>query len=135
MNSDSFKKVKFWERQLIINKQVQAGMLGYSVFLVFAVLIGQYLLQTFVLNDDRIGGNSLNSQHVLVYFIIFVFFVLVALYGMYLTNQIAGPIHRLKSHLEDLKAGKDAGELTFRKGDYFREILESYNSVVRVSKK
>lgn len=130
MESDSFKKVKFYQRQLIINKQVQTGIIGYSVFLVFAVLIGQYLLQSFVFNESMEGG-GITGLHLFVYFTIFVFFILVILFGMYLTNQIAGPIHRLKVHLDDIKAGKDVVELTFRKGDYFQEVLEPYNSVVK----
>jgi hypothetical protein len=47
------------------------------------------------------------------------------------TNRFAGPIFRLKRHLQELAEGKSVAPLSFREGDYWMEIAESFNGVLR----
>jgi len=51
-------------------------------------------------------------------------------FGFVLTNRIAGPIYRLKQHLEDVAAGKTYEDIGFRKMDYFSELIEPYNKIL-----
>ena len=50
------------------------------------------------------------------------------LWGLLLSNKIAGPIYRLNKYFKDASEsiGKNQ-ELSFRDGDYFNELTESIN--------
>jgi nitrogen fixation/metabolism regulation signal transduction histidine kinase len=49
-------------------------------------------------------------------------------WGIYFSHKIAGPLYRLKKHLNETAAGKAAQPLKFRTGDYFQEIADAYNA-------
>jgi hypothetical protein len=136
MTTESPKKVKFFDRQMIINKQVQAGILGYSAFLISAVLLIQYALNAFVLGEGMEGANvEWSVQNFLVIGLMLVLLVSTIFYGFYLTNRIAGPIHRLQTHMEAMNEGKEVPDLTFRKKDFFQDILIPYNLLIKKLKK
>ena len=46
------------------------------------------------------------------------------------TNRFAGPVFRLKRHLQALAEGQSVAPLSFREGDYWMEIAESFNGVL-----
>lgn len=127
MSKDSFSKVKFYERQLVINKDVQWAFICYSVILSLAVLSGYHLIQTF-------SQENPDSPSSLIYIFVFIFFTATICYGLYFTNRIAGPLYRLKVQMENLIAGKDVGELEFRKNDYFKELADLFNQIVKKTK-
>jgi nitrogen fixation/metabolism regulation signal transduction histidine kinase len=52
-------------------------------------------------------------------------------YGLWLTNRIAGPLVRLKTHMDKVAEGKVDTELHFRKNDYSSELTESFNDLVK----
>lgn len=127
MSKDSFSKVKFYERQLVINKDVQWAIISYSVILSLAVLSGYHMIQTF-------SQENPDSPSSLIYIFVFIFFTAIICYGLYFTNRIAGPLYRLKVQMENLIAGKDVGELEFRKNDYFKELAALFNQIVKKTK-
>lgn len=43
------------------------------------------------------------------------------------SNQIAGPIYRLRREMDRLSDGEDVGELRFRDNDEWPELAESFN--------
>lgn len=47
-------------------------------------------------------------------FILFIFF----------THKIAGPMYKLKTHLENIRNGGAITPLTFRDGDHFQDVAE-----------
>jgi sensor histidine kinase YesM len=47
--------------------------------------------------------------------------------GVLLSHRVAGPLHRLNTHMREVAAGKHARHVRFRKGDYFLELAEAYN--------
>ena len=42
--------------------------------------------------------------------------------SLFFSNKMAGPLYRLKTYLEDMKAGKELGRITFRKKDYIKDL-------------
>lgn len=46
----------------------------------------------------------------------------VFLYGLILSNHVAGPIFHLKNYLQKYLSGEKTGQLRFRKNDYFQDI-------------
>lgn len=52
-------------------------------------------------------------------------------YGLYLSNRVAGPIHRLKKHLEEYQSSNQFSDFQFRKNDFFPELAQSVNESIR----
>ena len=52
------------------------------------------------------------------------------LISLFVSHRIAGPLYKLKMYMDKSSDGKLAGNLTFRKGDYFQDIADSYNALV-----
>lgn len=57
------------------------------------------------------------------------------LYGMYLSNRIAGPIYQLKKHLSDYQNGKEYSDIQFREKDFFPELAQSVNQSIHHAEK
>jgi len=49
---------------------------------------------------------------------------------IFFSHKIAGPLYKLVQYLRAVKAGSSKGKLTFRKGDYFQELAEEYNTTI-----
>lgn len=43
---------------------------------------------------------------------------------IFFTHKIAGPLYKLKSHLQQIREGEIIRPLTFRSGDYFHDVAE-----------
>ena len=50
--------------------------------------------------------------------------------GLVLSHRVAGPIHRIRTHLRQIAEGKPLSPVTFRKGDFFPEVAEAFNQQV-----
>lgn len=50
--------------------------------------------------------------------------------ALILSHKVAGPIHRLKEHLKDVITQQTLRPVKFRKGDFFIELEESFNTFV-----
>ena len=64
--------------------------------------------------------------------------VFTTMFTLYISQKLAGPICRLKSYFDNLaKTGKLSNrDISFRKGDFFRELPEKINaSLKKISKK
>jgi hypothetical protein len=57
--------------------------------------------------------------------------VLILTYGLYLSNRIAGPIHRLRNHLAARLRGETPQPLAFRDSDYFQDLADPLNSCLQ----
>jgi hypothetical protein len=53
--------------------------------------------------------------------------VVVSVVGLVLSHKIAGPMYRLKLHLEQYAESRIPKPLNFREGDFFMEIPAAYN--------
>ena len=77
-----------------------------------------------------IDEQSATMNWIFLFAALLVFAMLIA-HGLYLSHRVAGPISRIEKYARDLSEGKDPGNLTFRKSDYFRELQEPMNSIPR----
>lgn len=53
--------------------------------------------------------------------------VVILIIGWVVSHRVAGPLHRLMKHFQDVADGKTINDVTFRTNDYFSEVAESYN--------
>jgi methyl-accepting chemotaxis protein len=51
--------------------------------------------------------------------------------GMLLTRSVAGPIYALNQRIERICAGEPVEQLRFRKTDYFSDLQNSFNELMR----
>lgn len=51
--------------------------------------------------------------------------------GAMLSNRIAGPLYRLNQHMKAVARGEIDGPVSFRKHDYFQELADSFNDVIK----
>ena len=57
-------------------------------------------------------------------------FVFLVVGGLLLSHQIAGPIYRLKKHMEMIAGREEFPDLSFRKKDFFQDVLPPVNAVL-----
>jgi methyl-accepting chemotaxis protein len=57
-------------------------------------------------------------------------FVVFNLTAILMSHRIAGPLHRLGRHLEQVGAGEAPVDVKFRKGDLFQSLAEACNKVM-----
>jgi len=62
-------------------------------------------------------------------------FVFLLVGGVLVSHRIAGPIHRLRTHLEKILENPSGPRLTFRKNDYFQELAPLINTLAERLKK
>jgi signal transduction histidine kinase len=116
------------QRKLIVNKRLQLTVLGYSLLLSIWVSISNIIFQ--LIFDGHMGALSNLSVYILIPAGLVVVITITVLCGFLLTNRIAGPLHKLRYHMEDVIEGKTTSEINFRKDDYFAEIIEPYNKIL-----
>ncbi len=54
--------------------------------------------------------------------------------GVFLSQKVAGPIHRIHSHIENYLEGKKVSKLKFREHDYFPELADSIENLISKKK-
>lgn len=54
----------------------------------------------------------------------FLFSLIVLILFIFFTHKIAGPLYKLKMHLQHIREGQEITPLTFRDGDYFHDVAE-----------
>lgn len=71
------------------------------------------------------------SQFILfLIFVQFIFSIIVLILFIFFTHKIAGPLFKLKKHLQGIREGNAITALTFRDGDYFHDIAEEVSELL-----
>lgn len=60
-------------------------------------------------------------------FALLIFFIV----GFYFSHKIAGPLYRLRKSFEKMREQKRLESVTFRDGDYFQDVKDEFNSLVK----
>jgi sensor histidine kinase YesM len=59
-----------------------------------------------------------------------IFLSLTFLISIFMSHKIAGPLYKLKKTFQEAKAGKLNLKLSFRKRDYFQDLVQPYNEMM-----
>lgn len=54
----------------------------------------------------------------------------IAVISLFMSHRIAGPLYKLKKFFKEAKDGNIQQVLTFRKADYFQELVPAYNEMM-----
>lgn len=137
---------------LLINPKFQWTLIGYASFIAALILLAVYGLFSFGFHEFvQIGTQAgLPTDHVYFQFIrmqettflrviaaiALLIAVILIVGGLIISHKIAGPVYRMQKELLSM-AEKEPIELrniNFRKGDFFPELAEAFNSLVKAWK-
>ena len=59
-----------------------------------------------------------------------VFMIIVSIWGIILSHRVAGPLHKLKMSIENIKNGETDTRVFFRKNDHFQDLAISFNDMM-----
>jgi hypothetical protein len=135
----------FLRRILLINKEFQYSIIGWFFFfslVLIAIFYGSILYFFSHLNAEAVAV-GLPPDHVFFQFVadqkgvmnkIFLFscvlsFITITIGGLFISNKVAGPIHRLTQYMLKNSAS-DSVPFKFRKGDYFIELQDAFNEFI-----
>jgi hypothetical protein len=110
--------------------QLRFSLIVSSVILISTLIYPVIILDFFSLISKRIPSLAAEIAEVqsdLILYLVLIQFVLallVFLSFIFFTHKIAGPLYKLRIHLEGIREGKTITPLIFRNGDYFQEIAD-----------
>lgn len=137
---------------LLINPRFQWTLIGYAAMVATLILITVYSLISFGFHEfveigkqaglpmDHVYFQFIQMQEVTFNRVIFVISTVVGVVlivgGLAISHKIAGPIYRMQKELNRMRESTppQLNEITFRKGDYFPELADTFNAFVRTWK-
>jgi hypothetical protein len=138
------QKTALWRRQFIVDKPFQYRLIGMLLAIwaansIFFSIILYYFYEGHILRFynliPRQGLAPLLSAPTLFGIalgFIFVFgLMMVAIIGMYMSNQIAGPLYRVKLCLNRISEGDVNFEIRFRARDFLKDFPGYFNNMMR----
>lgn len=127
------KALAFYKRSIfLINPAFQlkfslvVGSLIFLSSLIYPVILIDFFDEVTTKNPE-VAANVLNARNDLIYFLLTIqilFTALVFIVFIFMTHKIAGPLHKMKTHLSKIREGEAITPLTFRGGDHFQDVAE-----------
>lgn len=100
--------------------------------LLYPATIWQLFEKIISLQPDRaMESASHRDQLMLILLVIQLSFIGIVFVGLiFLSHKVAGPMYKLKNHIEGIIDGDTPSNIFFRKGDYFPEMAETINNLM-----
>lgn len=79
------------------------------------------------MNHPELSDTLAQSQDQFVLYLVaiqLIFSLVILILFIFFTHKIAGPLFKLKGHLQNIREGAEITPLTFRDGDYFHDVAE-----------
>lgn len=123
----------FYKRSIfLVNPtfQLSFSLIVCSIIFISSLIYPIILMDFFTSIGTRfpeLAGNMKMAQNDLLIFLAtiqFIFIAMVFIMFIFMTHKIAGPMHKLKNHLANIRQGQPITPLTFRNGDHFHDVAE-----------
>lgn len=134
-------------RKLLVEPQFQKPFILFNISSAIIVSFIYFVSLEFFYQSFQSQGTSmgLSADHIFFkfldeqrFFLNTVFLVtttvtciVMMILGLYYSNRIAGPLHRLRTYLNSYRAGTETGPLTFRETDYFSLVAQELNQTLQ----
>lgn len=137
-----------WKRRnYLINRKFQFTLIGYVLGLTGGILLTLFLANLYLYNSlyergfamaftkNNVYFALLRDQRILMNWIFLVVALLSILitcvWGIFISHRIAGPIYKIRCHLQDLAEKKTNAnaKVTLRPNDFFPELAEAVNEL------
>lgn len=128
-----FKRTQYWVSGRFQGKYVglillltflTAALCSYVVYYTSMISFGEKLASIYPQGRLVSAVNIINIRIIISVLLIT---PLIALIGIYLSHQIAGPIVRMEHYMNDMASGNLAGKLVLRKGDELIMLADGIN--------
>jgi hypothetical protein len=143
MSSTNTKPAKRKVQSLLIYPKFQlslikaavfsSGLVGASYLAANAYFFGRFhqVGKALGLPEDHAYFQFLLTQQKTMYWVLGTTSVLacgiLCVGAIILSHRVAGPLIRLKRHMDAISEGAAPGPISFREGDYFEDLAESFN--------
>lgn len=127
------KALAFYKRSIfLINPtfQLSFSLIVCSIIFISSLVYPIILMDFFTsigVRFPELAANMKLAQNDLLIFLAtiqFIFISMVFIMFIFMTHKIAGPMHKLKNHLANIRQGQPITPLTFRDGDHFHDVAE-----------
>jgi len=119
------EKVPFYKKKWFVGTKVQKDLV---IYIICMCLLSQLLVISRDLTEENLIMEPYAGYFVVLIQVVFYGCII---YGLRLTNCIAGPLSRLQIHMDEVAAGKTDSEIHFRESDYSLELAKSFNAVLK----
>lgn len=123
-----------FRRKFIIDVKFQWTVIAYTFVISLVTSLAHVTmnrLEILVLSNLPVWiGPIAVDPRIIVWLLILIGYVGIFLTAILFSNRLAGPIYRLKRHMNELTEGKKVQPLRFRRNDYFVEVSETYNKLI-----
>ena len=129
---------------LLIDKKFQLRFIFYVSSWTFALTLGfpimihqlfEFFQRYAILEPMAAPVATIYQTEAQVLFLLtlmqLLFFGVTVLVSLFISHRIAGPIYKLRHCVQAIQSKELAGEIRLRKTDYFGELAESCNAMVR----
>jgi hypothetical protein len=133
-------------RKLLIDPKFQIWFIGYTSLIGVMAIVGLYLANLYLFSQYAEMGVSANLSEDHVYFAFLhkqkqsmtmiyliatgILLILSAVYGLILSNRIAGPLYNLRLYLQRWMYGNRSEQLIFREADHFQDLANAINKTL-----
>ncbi|MBT3984116.1 MAG: methyl-accepting chemotaxis protein [Bacteriovoracaceae bacterium] len=147
MSEDSSGPKRLWKRKvLLINPRFQLIFLLYilvcAVLIIGIFSIGNLLFfKGFMDTGMSLGlakepsffefvSAQRQSMNTFLLSLSLMVTAVMGIIGLYISHRVAGPLYRLKIHMDQISEGGERTGVKFRKGDFFTELASSFNKMI-----
>jgi hypothetical protein len=137
------KKLRWWRRQWLVEEHFQLHFIAFTTATAIAACLVFYGAASYFFSkytsfaievglrpSDPFFTVLRNMETMLTYmFAVTAFAVIVftCVAGLVFSNRVAGPMYRLRMHMEKVARGETLDAVSFREKDYFHDIAATYN--------
>lgn len=129
---DVKKRPSFFKRTMIVDRKTQYAILFYSMLVaMMTVLLTGIFFVTLQSASTLVDPTASSFTYFLIIALLWaVVMICLALLGILLSHRIAGPVHRMRVHMQNVATGGAIEELKLRKDDHFMDLADDYNKVL-----
>ena len=119
-----------FRRKLLIDKKVQLKLIAYSMFM--SIVFSSFAFASYQVWKNRIADQLPPPVAPMIAIVLAGIGVLAFIFilGLIITNQVAGPIYRLRTQMRAVADGATPQPLYVRKGDTVEDLFEDYNRMI-----
>ncbi len=124
------KRPSFYKRTLWVDRSIQLPLLTFTLAMATVGTTGVAAFSVYYVTLFPPGSDDLIVK--LVWFLAaFLCYGIMLWLGLFVTNRVAGPLIRMKEHMEALNRGERPEPLTARKDDFVNhDLIKAYNDLV-----
>ena len=125
---------RLFRRQFIVDSKFQWAVIGYTFAISLFTSMAQVTISRLRILEESMAQLQLGFAQIdpkmAMWFLLVFCYVGLFVVSVLFSSRLAGPLFRLRKHMVDVRNGREIKEIHFRKGDYYSDLSETYNSLL-----